>query len=184
MDEKVNRIKRPSHITVVSLFYLLNALALGAIGVVITLSSIVPYFDSTMPRSQASEEVSGILLFGGIVVGIIALAIFIAVVGYGLWRLKSWARRAAIVISSLISVINLILFVNGIINGQPTIPYGIVFHGLVLWALSSMSTKSVFEPVGIDTDSDTTISEVICPNCGNSALPKDRFCRKCGSPLR
>ena len=184
MDEKVNNIKRPLNITVVSLFYWFNALALSAIGVVVTLSLIVPYFDGTFPRSQASEELSSILLFSGLVVGSIALAIFIAVIGSGLWQLKNWARRAAIVMSSLIIVVNLVLFVNGIIKGQIIIPYGIVFHGLVLWALNSISIKAVFEPISIETDPNTSIPEVNCPNCGNAVLPKDRFCRKCGSPLK
>jgi len=184
MDEKVISIKRPPNITVVSLFYWFNALALGAIGVVVTSSLVVPYFNGTLPRSQAPEEMSSIPLFGGLVVGSIALAIFIAVVGSGLWRLKIWAHRAAIVISSLIVIVNLGFFVDGIIKRQLVIPYGIVFHGLVLWVLNSKDVKAVFEPIGIDTYSNTPASEVICPNCGNAVLPTDRFCRKCGSSLK
>ena len=196
MDEKVSSVNRPRNITVVSLFYWFNAIALGAIGVVITLSLIVPYFDGTLPRSQASEELSSVLLFGVLVLGSIALAIFIAVIGTGLWRFKSWARRAAIVISSLIIVANFVLFVNGIIKGQPVIPYGIVFHGLALMVLTSMSVKKDFEPKGIEPD--TSISEtglekeqgvnlkngMTCSHCGNVVLPKDRFCRKCGRALQ
>lgn len=173
MDEKVISIKRPRNITVVSLFYWFNAIALGVIGVVLTLL-----------HSQAPDEMSSIPLIGGLVVGSIALAIFIAIAGSGLWRLKIWAHQAAIVISSLIVIVNLGFFVDGIIKGRLVIPYGIVFHGLVLWVLNSKDVKAVFEPIGIDTYSRTPASEVICPNCGNAVLPTDRFCRKCGNSLK
>jgi predicted RNA-binding Zn-ribbon protein involved in translation (DUF1610 family) len=139
-------------------------------------------------------------LWGSLFVGIIALAIFSAVVGSGLWQLKAWARRAAIVVSSLVIVVNLIVFVIGFMSGQFSIPYGIVLHGLVLWVLNSMSVKAVFEPITIEPSTDIPIankekrleteqganleSRIICPDCGNAGLSKDRFCRKCGNPLK
>ena len=95
-------MKRPGSLTIVSLFYWLNALGLGAIGLVALLS---------LARSQVSEDLRSVLLLGSLLVGIIALTIFVAVVGWGLWQLRAWARRAAIVISSLAIAINLIIFV-------------------------------------------------------------------------
>jgi hypothetical protein len=191
-----NTLKRPSSITVVSLFYWLNAVALAAVGVIAVFVWIAPYFDGTLPPGQVLEDISGILLLSGLFLGILALAIFTAVVGTGLWQLRNWARRAAIVISSLLIVVNMGVFVNGLISGQVVIPYGIVLHGLVLWVLTSMSARAVFEPMR--TEPDTPISEkelekeqdinlktgMTCSNCGNAVLPKDRFCRKCGYALQ
>ena len=195
-NKLTNHIKRPGSITAVSIFYWLNSLGLGATGVIAPMVFIVPYFDGTLPPSQRSEDISTILLLSGLFLGIIALAVFIAVVSSGLWQLKNWARRAAILISSLIIVVNLGVFVNALIKSQVLIPYGIVLHGLVLWVLTSMSAKIVFEPMNMEPD--TSISEtglekeqgvnlktgMTCSNCGNSVLPKDKFCRKCGYALQ
>ena len=80
-----NKIKRPRSVTIISLFYWLNALVLGAIGVIAVLLLAGPYLGGTLPLSQISEEMPSILLWGSLFVGIIALAIFSAVVGWGLW---------------------------------------------------------------------------------------------------
>jgi hypothetical protein len=196
VNTKNNKIKRPSSISAVSVFYWLNALALGVVGVIVPLVLLAPSSDGTLPRSQVSEDMSSILLLSGPFIGLIALAIFTAIIGSGLWQLKNWARRAAIVISSLIIVVNFGVFVNGLTKGQVLIPYGIVLHGLVVWVLTSISVRAVFEPMS--THPDTAISEkgwekdqdvnletgMTCSNCGNAVLPKDRFCRKCGHTLQ
>ena len=195
-NKPINRMRRPGSVTVVSLFYGVNAVGLGAAGVVAGLTIVVPYFDGTLPQSQVSEDMSTIILFGGLLVGVISLAILTAVVASGLWQLKSWARRGAIIMSSLIIIVSLGVFVYELIKGQIVIPYGIVFHGLVLWALTSMSVKAVFAPM--NTEPDMPISErglekelgvdlktgMTCSNCGNAVLPKDKFCRKCGYALQ
>ncbi len=191
-----NTNKRPTSITAISVFYWLNALALGAVGVIAPFVFIAPYFDGTYPPSQVSEDMSSILLLSALFLGIFALAIFTAVVGTAVWQLKNWARQAAIGISSLLIVVNMGVFVNAIISGQILIPYGIVFHGLVLWVLTSMNVRALFKP--ISTEPDLLISEeglekepgvnlktgMTCSNCGNAVLQKDRFCRKCGYALQ
>jgi hypothetical protein len=196
VNNLTNNVKRPGSITAVSIFYWLNALGLGAAGIIAPIVLIVPYFDGTLPPSQRSEDMSSIFLLSGLFIGIIALAVLTAVVGSGLWQLKNWARRAAIVISGLIIVVNLGVFINGFIKGQVLIPYGIVLHGLVLWVLTSRNVSTVFEPMSMEPDTLRSEEELekeqgvnlktgmICSNCGNSVFPKDRFCRKCGHALQ
>jgi hypothetical protein len=148
--KKAHTMKRPRSVTIISIFYWLNAFVLGAIGVITVLLLVGPYFNGVFPLSQISEEIPEILLWLSLPVGVIALAIFSAVVGWGLWQLRRWARRAAIVVSGLVIAINLVSFVVGLVNGQLPMPYGLVLHGLVLLGLTNVNVKYAFEPMGTE----------------------------------
>jgi hypothetical protein len=141
----IEKTKRPGIVTAICWFYWLNTLVLGAIGVVSALLMLGPYLSGVRPLSQMSAEMPGILLGCGLSVVIVALAVFFAVVGWGLWRLKRWARGAAMVGGSLAIVLNLVLVVIALAKGGFGIPYGVVFHGLVLWALFRGDVKTAFE---------------------------------------
>ncbi len=136
----IQRAKRPGAVTAICWFYWLNTLILGAIGVISGLLAID--VSRARPSDGMSEAMPTILFLGSLSVVIIAFAVLFAVVGWGLWKLKRWARRTAIVGSSLAIGLNLVVVVSAFANGGFGIPYGVVFHGLVLWALFRGDVKT------------------------------------------
>ena len=141
----VQRAKRPGIVTAICCFYWFNTLILGAIGIISVLLMVGPYLNGALPLNRMSEEMSGILSICGLSVMLVALAAFVAVVGWGLWQLKRWARGAAMLGSSLAIGLNLVVFVIALANGGFGMPYGVVFHGLVLGALFRGDVKTAFE---------------------------------------
>ena len=143
-------MKRPKKITMICCFYWFNTLTLTAVGVISPLLILGPYLSGVLPLSRISEEIAGILVVLGLAGVTIALAIFFAIVGWGLWRLRSWARRAAMIGSSLAIAFNVITLLAGFGLGQPSIPYGIVIHGLILFVLTDLNVRATFEPAPME----------------------------------
>jgi hypothetical protein len=110
-------MNRPDRITLISIghwvaaaFWLLCACALITVPVIVGLSR----------EGQAATVIVSIITFVGIAF-LLLLAAGCAVVGWGLWQLKPWARFGAIVLSG---IFGLLLF-----------PVGTVIGGLVIWYL-------------------------------------------------
>ncbi len=140
-------MKRPGSVTAICIFYWLNTL-LGVIGFISALLLAAgPYLTGSLPVSQIPKEMSEILFVGGmfglsVIIGL--LVIFFAVVGWGLWRLKNWARRAAIIMAAFVVPVGLISFLIAGAGGEFRWPVGLVTHGLVLATLLSKDVKTAF----------------------------------------
>ena len=120
-----DKAKRPTTITIVSLFYLL----VGSITAIVNTLSIALHLSGYATHGRQEPLSYLLLLIVGMVSGIIAV-----VAGIGLWKLKRWAYQTAIVISGLLILISLF--------SLSFIP--IIFHGLILVGLFSKGVKSVF----------------------------------------
>jgi len=130
---------RPKYVWIISTFYWLNALLFGAIGIpiILILFGIFP--------NEGGDKPDNFLLTFSLAIGAIVLAIALIIVGWNLWKLKPQARLAGITLSGLILVINLIIFGVRLVNGQFSIPFSVIFHGIVIGALYNRSIKVAFQ---------------------------------------
>lgn len=131
-----NKINRPTSITVISIFYWINAVTQGAM-------SIIGFTRLLGSISEGPDSIPAISIL--LPIGNMVLVACFVVVGWGLWQLKQWGRLAAITLSGLMIAISLFMFAFAIIYGQFSIPYNIVFHGLVLSALFGANVKAAFQ---------------------------------------
>jgi len=133
---------RPIVVLIISIFYWLNALVLGFIGITVILAQL-----GSLPSLNGSgEKPSNYLLSLSLSVGATILAIVLIVVGWRLLQLKPQARQAAIILSGIVIVPNLFIFIVRMIYGQFSIPFSVIFHALVIWALYSKNVKAAFQP--------------------------------------
>ena len=80
-----------------------------------------------------------------IVIAAIGLSILYFSTGTGLWQLKKWSRCAAIIISSLMILTNLVIYAISITNNQSTeLTIGIL-HGIAVISLFSTKAKLAFK---------------------------------------
>ena len=108
-------MQRPTGITLIAIWHFIGTL-MGLLGTcAVTIPIIAVWAESGDPDEAFIATIA--LLFGMVV--IFVLSIISAVVGWGLWQLKSWSRAAAIVLA----VVQLIGFPIGTIIGGLTIYY-------------------------------------------------------------
>ena len=107
------------------------------------------------------------------------VAAFLAVVSWGLWNLKEWARKALLV--------NCVLSIFGaffeIILGLLALIYSII----ILWYISRAHIRTLFQ-VGRVSPIEAPglraqIPRYVCPSCGKKGKPGAKFCVKCGTKL-
>ena len=74
-----------------------------------------------------------------------AVVILLAVTGLALWRLRKWARTAAIICSIFLGSINLMMVIAKSFWGNFGIPYILLLQILVLWILFREDIKVIFD---------------------------------------
>ena len=109
MDER-----RPKNVTAICCFYWFHALF--AVAVVVAFPRIFTLCSFT---------------------GLGAVATLFTVLGWGLWRLKRWAHRAAIGVSALVLALGLL----GLASGWCGLLFVQLLHALVIWQLYRRQTK-------------------------------------------
>ncbi len=139
-------------------------------------SSVMAFYASTIFGGYS--EVSGMMTAAGMIW--LLAAIFLAVVSWGLWNLKEWARKA-LIINALMALIA--AFFN-IILGLLSLIYSII----ILWYVFRPHIRTLFQ-VGRISPMETPTSRIytveqVCPSCGKKAKFGAKFCVKCGSKLR
>jgi hypothetical protein len=124
-------MKRPGLITVVCLLYWFSTLFLGAIGAISLAILFAPYLAGTLPPSEILKDME----MGDP-----------AVIGWGLWKLKRWARPAAIVASGIQIALGVCdtLFTQA--GGGVRVPWRLVLHGFALWVVFRKDVKAAFKP--------------------------------------
>jgi len=125
-------MKRPNGVTLVSIYHFVVAgFSLLAVCVVAALPFIVMVAAQGDPDIWPATAIVGtIAIVGGVVSFLWAL--FHVVVGWGLWRMQSWARWAAVVLAAL-----------GLLN----VPVGTVIGALILWYLFQPEARQAFGEV-------------------------------------
>lgn len=108
------------------------------------------------------------------------LGAFLAVVSWGLWHLKEWARKLLIINALLAMVGAFFDIIPGLL--------GLIYSAIILWYITRRHIKILFETgrvSGIETPL-PVISMVrrACPSCGRIGKPGAKFCVKCGVELK
>lgn len=153
--------KRPGSIKAICYFYWFNTVILGAIGLISVLMAIGPLLTGAITLSEMAVSTSEILFVSGILglaVILVALAIVFAIVGWGLWRLKNWARYAAIAVSSIMVALGLISCFLASLSGEFGLFPSLALHGLVLVTLLRQHARAIFVPGRPETESSLAAS--------------------------
>lgn len=119
-------MRRPDGVTLIAIWHFIVA-GLFLLGLC---AMTIPIFAVWAEAGRTEDTIIATvaLLFGAFVILILG-AVF-AVVGWGLWGLKSWGRAAAIVLAIL---------------QLPGLPVGTIIGGLTLWyLLSDPDAKAAF----------------------------------------
>lgn len=126
----------------------------------------------------AGSEIYGQLVLAGILWAFIG--IYLAIVSFGLWKLKKWARAALI--------IQAILVIAGVYFNPVAGILGLVYCLIILWYLYQPHIKLLFETGQVSpmVTSATVVfmARLICPKCGAKGKPGTMFCAKCGAKLK
>jgi hypothetical protein len=108
--------ERPGGITVLAVLYILSGLfALGMGAMVLTGSTMMPFFGGLVAAVGAIYVIIGLIDFA---------------IAYGLWNLQPWARTVAIVFA----IIGLLGF-----------PIGTIISIIILWYLFKPEIKEAFK---------------------------------------
>jgi hypothetical protein len=133
---------RPGNVTTVCYFFWLHALAAVAAAVALVWLWIASYSaDGSLPESE-SGAVNDIALGCCSPCGAAVVAALFARLGWGLWQLRPWARRAGIAVSGVLIALSLL----SVLTGNCGALFGTVLYGLVIWQLSHTGAKAAFEP--------------------------------------
>jgi len=138
---------RPTGITILAVLEFLTAGAL----ILAALLFIVAFGLLGGAAGQAGESGGMAVLMGlGAVAGVILLVIALIplALGYGLWKLKNWARILVIVFSILGVLSNLAGAAIPLMTGEPVSAVssviGLGVNGLILWYMFQPHVKQAF----------------------------------------
>lgn len=150
-------MKRPRSMTITCFFYWFNTLYLGVVGIISLLLLFGPFLNGIISLNEIFKNVTPLeYFFLGLPILGIGMAIFLAITSWGLWKLKSWARVAAIIGSGLLVIFGLLIIVVKFVQGELGIPYLFILHGLVLWVLFQNDVKVVFGTLSLEGDRAST----------------------------
>ncbi|MCW3129446.1 MAG: hypothetical protein N2V75_05035 [Methanophagales archaeon] len=166
--------KRPTGVTILAIWYLIEGV-ISIVGSIIYLSLITT---SPLSYMYINSGISWWLTFGVVVSFISAIVYFIT--GWGLWRLRPWAR-----------IVALILAVIGILS-----IYGIPISVIIIWYLLKSEVKAAFQPTPSPTPTaDKTLDiyppidtlkqkDTVTPIYNVEEVGKYAECPYCGSNIR
>jgi hypothetical protein len=145
---------RPGCLALICFYFWSRAALGGAVAVVslftqtqltgLALANPTIFIDQLVANSNFS---TALLMIVSIFVSIflVAITVFYFVVGMGLWRLRPWARQAALIVSGLVFTVNLLFLLVALVNGSGVRFHGLIFNGLILWGLSREPVRTAFK---------------------------------------
>jgi len=143
--QSISKKDKPMGVKVVAVLYYIWAILWMLMGLLIALgaSLIVEYISQVFPSLSALSY--GLLITVGVLLGIvlIGLGVLEFFVARGLWRLKSWARIMAIVLS-LLAIINAAYAMTSGFQAVQLVRL-IVDGGIVLYLIFSKEARRVFK---------------------------------------
>jgi hypothetical protein len=140
-------MQRPVGVTIIEILYFLGAALCVLIGVGIMLGGGL-FASLLSQQGQGGAAGAGFLAGLGVALGVIVLvlAVIPVLTGWGLWKLKSWARILAIVFA----VLGLLGALFGLLGAfsHPgllvSVVIRLVIHGLILWYMFQPDVKAAF----------------------------------------
>lgn len=150
----------------------------GALGAAYYFFSGVMAFYASSTVFGGYSEVSGMITAVGMIW--LLAAIFLAIVSWGLWNLKEWARKALMINAVLALIGAFFSIVPGLL--------GLIYSIIILWYISRPHVKTLFQ-VGRISPIETPASRIytvkqVCPSCGKKTKFGAKFCVKCGAKLK
>lgn len=136
---------RPTGVTVIAILEFIGAggcILLG-IGTLVGAS----FFGAAMSQAQGGGPGGGLfaMLGGAISIFFFIIGAICALLGWGLWTLKNWARMVVIVLSALglvLSLLALLQFSAAVLVG---LIIRVAINGLIIWYLLKPEVKAAFE---------------------------------------
>jgi hypothetical protein len=133
-------MERPPGITAIVIAFLLVAAYLLVIGAIMLISP------GTVSMAAGAPLLGGLELAGPVM--FLLVGTLAAVIGYGLFRLNNWARRAAILLA-FVGVVMLIPSVSGAVVSLRMSPLlfggvGVILRVMILWYLFQEPVKECF----------------------------------------
>lgn len=125
-------MQRPTGVTILAILAFIAACFMLLGGLLLTVAG-------TVIGAMANPLFAALGAFGGIL--IIILGALYALVGYGLWTLKSWAWILTVVLAGLGFAFNLLQLLAGDIAGGLV---GFIVNGVVLWYMMQPQVKTAF----------------------------------------
>ncbi|MBI5955772.1 MAG: hypothetical protein HY871_02115 [Chloroflexi bacterium] len=123
-------MNRPTGVTIIALLYFFSA-AMMLLGGCMFLALPLLTGAGALGQEGAGEAIAISGTMGVIFCGVFAIfALLAAFFGWGLWKLKNWARILTIVFS---------------IPGLLGIPIGTIISGLIIWYLLKEDVKVAFQ---------------------------------------
>jgi hypothetical protein len=133
-------MERPPGITAIAIAFLLVAAYLLVIGAIMLISP------GTVSMAAGAPLLGGLELAGPVM--FLLVGTLAAVIGYGLFRLNNWARRAAILLA-FVGVVMLIPSVSGAVVSLRMSPLlfggvGVILRVMILWYLFQEPVQEAF----------------------------------------
>ena len=123
-------MKRPDGVTIIGIYHYIVA-GLSVLGACFMIA--VPFIVAAAPHTEEAVPIVAIVTVVVLII-LLAFAAGHAVVGWGLWTLKPWARMGAIVLAGLSLL---------------SVPVGTIIGVLVLWYLYQPEARAAFgETIG------------------------------------
>jgi hypothetical protein len=141
-------MSRPVGVTIIAIFEFLGAAFLLLIGILAIAGGGI--LASVMSQSQnaGAGGMGGIMAFigGAISIFCFIFAVICALIGWGLLKLKGWARILVIVFSALGVILGLLGLLGAF--AHPALLVGVVIrlaiNGLILWYMLTPDVKAAF----------------------------------------
>ncbi len=144
-------MNRPTGVTVIAVLYFIGAAfcILGGLGMILGGG----FLASIISKSQANGAGAGAGIMAGLGaalgIGLLVGAAIAALLGWGLLKLKEWARITVIVLASLGLVLGVLGLLGALAHFAVILLFGVVvrvaINGCILWYLLQPDVKVAFQ---------------------------------------
>jgi hypothetical protein len=146
-------MNRPTGVTVIAVLYFIGAAfcILGGLGMILGGG----FLASIISQSQANGAGAGAGIMAGLGaalgIGLLICAAIAALLGWGLMKLKEWARITAIVFAALGLLFGALGLFGALLHFAIVLLFGVVIrlaiNGCILWYLLKPEVKAAFQGV-------------------------------------
>lgn len=141
-SQRMDRASRPVGVTILAghYFFVAALLVLGGIGMLIGRDYVISVIGQSQSSDNGGPNILG-MAFVILEAIVFAFAAFEGLVGWGLWKLKNWAR----IVTIILTVLSIIDSVPGFMN-RPAASVGqLAISGLICWYLLKENVKTAFQ---------------------------------------